>query len=103
MGPIYDGLMGRTRYVGADLEELVLMLTGNNIKMNVARLRRECLSENANNPLATAVAPDGRQVGHCLMSHWEDHGDRIWWITQLVVHPEFRNQKVASTVSKIHP
>jgi hypothetical protein len=95
--------MGRTRYVGADLEELVLMLTGNNIKMNVARLRRECLSENANNSLATAVTPDGRQVGHCLMSHWEDHGDRIWWITQLVVHPGFRNQKVASTVSKIHP
>ncbi|KAF2829558.1 hypothetical protein CC86DRAFT_287013 [Ophiobolus disseminans] len=56
----------------------------------------QIVPEGANNILIIAVTKLGSQVGHCFVSQWRHRDDRVWWITQLVVQPEYRDQRRAT-------
>lgn len=61
-------------------------------------LREQSLPKGANSTLVVAMTETGKQVGHCFVSQWEHGVDRVWWITQLLVLPEYRSQKRATKV-----
>lgn len=73
-------------------------LQGRPVRMDAKRLADQSLPEGANNVLVCAETLDGHIVGHCFVSQWEnpDFGNRVWWITQLLVIPEHRNQRKAT-------
>jgi hypothetical protein len=79
---------------------MLMICTGRNILVSTRRLKALSLPEGANNILINAVTGAGVQVGHCFVSQWMHMGDRVWWITQLVVRPEYRDQRRATKVSK---
>ncbi|KAF1944361.1 hypothetical protein EJ02DRAFT_398525 [Clathrospora elynae] len=60
------------------------------------RKMAQCLPDSTNNVLVSAMAEDDRQVGHCVVSQWAHGDDRVWWITQLLVLPAYRNQRRAT-------
>lgn len=68
--------------------------------MSPNRLKAQSLSEGANNILIAAVTGANHQIGHCFVSQWMHEGDRVWWITQLVVHSEYQAQSKATRVSR---
>ncbi|CAE7199445.1 hypothetical protein PTTW11_08461 [Pyrenophora teres f. teres] len=67
----------------------------------IAALKAKCLPVGANNILVTAVAKDRKHIGHCFASQWMHLGQRIWWITQLLVVNGYRNQKRATRMLKV--
>jgi len=67
----------------------------------MASLKAKCLPDAANNILVTAMTKDCEHIGHCFVSQWMHGGQRIWWITQLLVLKGYRNQKRATKVSMI--
>jgi hypothetical protein len=66
--------------------------------MSPEGLQAQCSPRGANNTLVTAVTGKGRHVEHCIVSQWIHKGYKVWWITQLVVHTQYRNQKTATRV-----
>jgi hypothetical protein len=70
--------------------------------MSSSKLKEMILPKDAdaNSILLTAVIGDGQQIGHCFVCQWMKGNKRIWWITQLVVLPEYRNQRRATRVSR---
>ncbi|KAH7394999.1 hypothetical protein DE146DRAFT_756880 [Phaeosphaeria sp. MPI-PUGE-AT-0046c] len=72
---------------------------GARVAMSKSKLKAQSLSDGAVNFLITATASDKvpiEPIGHCFVSQWMHSGARIWWITQLVVRPEHRNQRHAT-------
>ena len=65
----------------------------------MAALKAKCLPDAANNILVIAMTKDCEHIGHCFVSQWIHDGQRIWWITQLLVLKGYRNQKRATKVS----
>jgi hypothetical protein len=63
-----------------------------------AELKDRGLPAKANNMLITVESRNGQGIGHCFVSQWNRKGDRVWWVTQLVVQPQYRNQRRATRV-----
>lgn len=68
--------------------------------MTVDMMRRYYLPTGAKTVLVTAVTGNGRQIAHCFISQWKHENDFVFWITQIVVHPLYRNQRKATRVSR---
>lgn len=86
--------------------QLKLTFPGARIAMSKCELKAQSLPDGAVNFLITAMAIDNilpEPIGHCFFSQWMHGGARIWWITQLVVRPAYRNQKHATRVSDFPP
>ncbi|RMZ72484.1 Acyl- N-acyltransferase [Pyrenophora seminiperda CCB06] len=62
----------------------------------MAAFKAYCLPDATDNMLVTAVTKDSEQIGYCFVSRWIHRGQRIWWITQLLVLKGHRNQKRAA-------
>jgi hypothetical protein len=75
-----------------------ILRIGKSVRLSPSKLKEMILPQNANNMLITAVKGDSRQIGHCFVCQWTKGDKRIWWITQLVVLPGFRNQRRATRV-----
>jgi hypothetical protein len=67
--------------------------------MHAKQVQEHCLPSTGSNILVTAVH-EGQLVGHCFVSQWMRNGDRVWWITQMIVVKGYRNQRVATRVRK---
>jgi hypothetical protein len=59
--------------------------------------------ESGGEDLIAAVTGEGKHIGHCIVSQWVHEEFRVWWITQLVVHTQYRNQKKATRVEELFP
>jgi hypothetical protein len=79
---------------------MLTLYEGRNVLISTRRLKTLSLPDGTDNILIIAVTGAGVQVGHCFVSQWMHKGDRVWWITQLVVRPEYRDQRRATKVSK---
>ena len=69
--------------------------TGTPVRMSMNYLRNACLPLTADCSLAKATV-DGRSIGHALACRWKHDKDIICWITQLVVHRDYRSLGVAT-------
>lgn len=74
-------------------------MLGSRVHLTGSRLSAECLPS----------APDSRRslarvkindvlAGHALVVRWRHEGRQIFWVTQLVVHEEYRRQRLATTL-----
>ncbi|KAF2690527.1 hypothetical protein K458DRAFT_427247 [Lentithecium fluviatile CBS 122367] len=80
-----------------DGELIQVCLKGTTVSLSAADLRWKYLPKGANNILITAVTRDHHIIGHCFVSQWHRGArDRVWWITQLVVRPDHRDQLKAT-------
>ncbi|KAI8713817.1 N-acetyltransferase domain-containing protein [Fusarium sp. LHS14.1] len=73
---------------------------GNRIKINPKQLRDYYLPDHADCSYARALL-DGRLVGHALICRWNWNGKRVCWVTQLVVHMQYRHQGIATTLLRL--
>ena len=64
------------------------------MKLSVARLKAQCLPENAKCSFVK-VTVDGVLAGHALACRWLWTGKTVCWITQLVVHSDYRGHGLA--------
>ncbi|KAH8729260.1 hypothetical protein BGZ61DRAFT_446059 [Ilyonectria robusta] len=70
---------------------------GTRIKMTAPRLRAQCLPEGSRSCYVRATV-DGVLAGHVFACRWR-YGDlQVCWITQLVVHRDYRERRLATTL-----
>ena len=62
--------------------------------MSKDRLRAQCSPDNADCSYAK-VTIDDRLAGHAFACRWKVNDKTVCWITQLVVHADFRERGVA--------
>lgn len=65
--------------------------------MNAARLRAQCLPEGARSTYVM-VTIDDVLAGNAFASRWSYAGRQVCWITQLVVHSEYRERRLATAL-----
>lgn len=65
--------------------------------MNADRLRAQCLPEGARTTYVMATV-DGVLAGNAFACRWEYAGYQVCWITQLVIHSEYRERRLATTL-----
>lgn len=71
--------------------------------MSPSRLRGYCVRPEARNTLVTVTADDGVLVGHAFASRWKYEGQQVCWVTQLVVHRDYREQGLATgLLTRLH-
>ncbi|KAM0438519.1 hypothetical protein ACHAPT_001268 [Fusarium lateritium] len=70
------------------------------VKLNVKRLRDQCLPEDGDCWYTRALS-DGQLVGHAFTSRWDWDGKRVCWVTQLVVHKNYRSNGIASILLRM--
>ncbi|AEO57160.1 hypothetical protein MYCTH_2058169 [Thermothelomyces thermophilus ATCC 42464] len=63
--------------------------------MSASRLRRSYLPVGAYSSYV-CVHVDGTLAGHAFACRWTYHGRRVCWVTQLVVHRDFRERRLAT-------
>jgi GNAT superfamily N-acetyltransferase len=68
---------------------------GEPVRLSTQRLREEYLGD-ASCRAALAFSPEGTLVGHMIFRVFEFGGGSAAWISQLVVHHDWRSRKVAS-------
>ena len=69
--------------------------TGTRVKMSMSFLRNACLPSYADCSLVRATV-DGRSIGHAITGRWKHDEDVVCWVTQLVVHRDYRSLGVAT-------
>ena len=68
---------------------------GRPVRLSVGRLRADYLT--ASGTYARVTTRDGRLVGNTFACRWTYDGDKnVCWVTQLVVHRDFRQRGLAS-------
>lgn len=72
---------------------------GDRVRLSPARLKVQCLF-NESCTLTTAT-DNGKLLGHVFSTKFQYHGDVVSWITQLVVHSDYRNKGIASTLCRM--
>lgn len=78
-----------------------LPLRGLRVRLSVSRLQQQYLFDNSC-CLSLAKSADGSIVGHAFATKFEFSGVGCFsWITQLVVHSDYRNQGVASKLCQL--
>ncbi|KAJ7480002.1 hypothetical protein B0H11DRAFT_2026124 [Mycena galericulata] len=75
---------------------------GARLKMGVARLRDQCLSDPAHSMLALCTV-EKVIVGHAFATVWQYNGSDICWITQLVVSRDYRKRGIATNLLHLLP
>jgi len=70
---------------------------GDRVKMSVSRLRAQCLPAGAHCSYVS-VTVDGVLAGNVFACRWDYQGRRICWITQLVVHRDYRERRLATSL-----
>jgi hypothetical protein len=90
---------GKLSVICKDRRSSNIFQIGTSIRLSASKLREVIIPKDTNNVLITAVNGDGDQIGHCFVCQWMKDGDCVWWITQLVVLPEYRNQRRATRVN----
>jgi hypothetical protein len=70
---------------------------GRRVRMNSTRLRQQCLPSGADNIYVKATE-GGNLIGNAFATRWVHQGQRMCWITQLVVSSRYRNLGIATEV-----
>ena len=65
--------------------------------MSADRLRGRCLPVGARCSYVNAIV-DGVFAGHAFTCRWEYQGRQVCWITQLVVHRDYREHRLATRI-----
>ncbi|KAK9482252.1 hypothetical protein V1527DRAFT_455218 [Lipomyces starkeyi] len=68
---------------------------GSRVRLSKDRLRGQCLPEGAACSYVR-VTVDGHLAGNAFACRWISNGKTVCWITQLVVHHDFRERGLAS-------
>ncbi|KAI9780711.1 MAG: hypothetical protein M1816_002760 [Peltula sp. TS41687] len=68
---------------------------GSRVKMSPARLRDQCLPQGAANTYVRVIV-DNHLAGNAFACRWMYHNRSVCWITQLVVHREYRERGLAA-------
>ncbi|KAL8649273.1 MAG: hypothetical protein Q9226_005648 [Calogaya cf. arnoldii] len=68
---------------------------GKRVRMPVDRLRLQCLPD-LDNCWLVRVVVDGRLAGNAFSCRWKHKSMNICWVTQLVVHTDYRQRGLAS-------
>lgn len=63
--------------------------------MSADRLRAQCLPEGSRGTYVMATV-EGVLAGNAFACRWEYEGRQVCWITQLVVHSDYRERRLAS-------
>lgn len=72
-------------------------IIGSRVKLSTSRLRTQCLPEGSRSSYAR-ITIDGVLAGNAFACRWK-YGDRqVCWITQLVVHRDYRERNLATTL-----
>jgi hypothetical protein len=72
-----------------------VQLVGHRVRATRERLRRECLPAGSE-CLFSRVIVDGKLVGHACAVVWSVEKSSVCWVTQLVVHREYRERGLAT-------
>ncbi|POR34624.1 Uncharacterized protein TPAR_05183 [Tolypocladium paradoxum] len=70
---------------------------GSRVSMSAARLRAQCLPEGSES-LHVQIALGGVLAGHAFACRWKYQERQVLWITQLVVHSDFRERRLATSL-----
>jgi len=65
--------------------------------MSAARLRAQCLPEESRSSYAK-VTVDGVLAGNAFACRWQYGDHQVCWVTQLVVHRDYRERRLATTL-----
>lgn len=65
--------------------------------MSTDRLRAQCLPEGSRSTYVMATI-DGVLAGNLFACRWEYAGRQICWVTQLVVHSDYRERRLATSL-----
>jgi hypothetical protein len=65
--------------------------------MGASRLQRQCLPAGAQCSYVS-VTVDGVLAGNAFGCRWDYQGRQVCWITQLVVHSEYRERRLATSL-----
>ncbi|KAH8743623.1 hypothetical protein F5883DRAFT_592349 [Diaporthe sp. PMI_573] len=70
---------------------------GSRVKMSADRLRAQCLPEGSRSTYIM-VTVEGVLAGNAFACRWEYEGRQVCWVTQLVVHSDYRERRLASSL-----
>ncbi|KAK3324074.1 hypothetical protein B0T19DRAFT_427680 [Cercophora scortea] len=70
-------------------------MPGARVKMSGSRLRNQCVPAGADCSYVS-VTVDGTLVGYAFACRWGYQGRQVCWVTQLVVHREYRERRLAT-------
>ncbi|KAJ3542325.1 hypothetical protein NM688_g5979 [Phlebia brevispora] len=65
------------------------------VKMTPAKLRKECFS-NPDDTLLIMAFKDDQLVGQAFVTKWKYRNEIVVWVTQLVVHSQYRRRHIAT-------
>ncbi|KAK3687398.1 hypothetical protein B0T22DRAFT_534810 [Podospora appendiculata] len=68
---------------------------GERVKMRGSRLRSQCLPAGADCSYVS-VTVDGILAGNVFACRWDYQGRQVCWVTQLVVHRDYRERRLAT-------
>jgi len=80
--------------------------------MTPKKLKAECLEGDPQNTMLATCSvidhenPSGKHVGHAFATVWQYESQsegrplKVGWITQLVVHKEYRNRRIATMLTR---
>ncbi|OAA63880.1 Acyl-CoA N-acyltransferase [Cordyceps fumosorosea ARSEF 2679] len=74
---------------------------GGRVKMTASRLRAECLPEGSQSSYARVIV-NGTLAGHAFACRWRYDNRQVCWITQLVVHRDYRERRLATMLLLAH-
>lgn len=86
---------GKPRRKKPDPVSDLLMIVGSRVKLSKSRLRDLYLPKNASCSYVKVTADD-RLAGNALACRWSCKGKSVCWVTQLVVHHDFRERGLAA-------
>ncbi|KAL8932094.1 MAG: hypothetical protein Q9211_006532 [Gyalolechia sp. 1 TL-2023] len=72
---------------------------GNHVRLNKARLRADYLAEPSTSSYVR-VTIDGHLVGNAFACRWVYENKTVCWVTQLVVHQDYRERGLAMNLLK---
>ncbi|KAG7111738.1 hypothetical protein HYQ44_009933 [Verticillium longisporum] len=70
---------------------------GSRVKMSPARLRSQCLPDGSRSSYIQ-VTIDGALAGNAFACRWKHEGRQVCWVTQLVVHSDYRERQIATSL-----
>ncbi|KAK3386023.1 hypothetical protein B0H63DRAFT_523349 [Podospora didyma] len=69
--------------------------SGTRVKLSGPRLRSQCLPAGARCSYVS-VTVDGTLAGNAFACRWDYQGRQVCWVTQLVVHRDYRERRLAT-------
>lgn len=89
---------GSTPKPGKSQETILIMFSdkgiGSRVKLSRDRLRAQCLPDNVTCSYVKVIIED-RLAGNAFACRWKYNGKIACWVTQLVVHSDFRRRGIA--------